>query len=135
MENTTVKVTKAMKFEMIKNIINAAEMTDEDKTMLLEFCDDQLTALAAKAAKAKEQAIQKKAESDALTSTIADCLTEEYQTVAEIMTNFADDEEITKAKVVSRLGKLVRDGVADKETVKTDENKKVVAYRLAAVEG
>lgn len=129
MENTT-KITKAMKFEMLKAILEVAEVEEADKAMLVEFCDDQLNALAVKAAKAKEQAIQKKAESDALTSAIADVLTSEYQTVNEIMVNFAEDEEITKAKIVSRLGKLVRDNVAEKESVKDGDNKKVVAYRL-----
>lgn len=129
MENTT-KITKAMKFEMLKAILEVAEVEETDKAMLVEFCNDQLNALAVKAAKAKEQAIQKKAESDALTSAIADVLTSEYQTVNEIMVNFADDEDITKAKIVSRLGKLVRDNVAEKETVKDGDNKKVVAYRL-----
>lgn len=129
MENTT-KITKAMKFEMLKAILEVADVEEADKAMLVEFCDDQLNALAVKAAKAKEQAIQKKAESDALTSAIADVLTSEYQTVNEIMVNFAEDEEITKAKIVSRLGKLVRDNVAEKESVKDGDNKKVVAYRL-----
>jgi hypothetical protein len=129
MENTT-KITKAMKFEMLKAILEVADVEEADKAMLVEFCDDQLNALAVKAAKAKEQAIQKKAESDALTSAIADVLTSEYQTVNEIMVNFTEDEEITKAKIVSRLGKLVRDNVAEKETVKDGDNKKVVAYRL-----
>ena len=134
MENTT-KITKAMKFEMLKAILEVAEVEEADKDMLVDFCNDQIDALAVKAAKAKEQAIQKKAESDALTSSIADVLTNEYQTVAEIMVNFAEDEDITRAKIVSRLGKLCRDGVAEKETVKDGDNKKVVAYRLATVEG
>jgi hypothetical protein len=129
MENVT-KITKATKFEMIRDIITNAAVADEDKAMLVEFCDAQIEALAVKAAKAKEQAIQKKAESDALTSAIADVLTHEYQTVNEVMVNFTDDEDITKAKIVSRLGKLCRDGVAEKETVKDGDNKKVVAYRL-----
>lgn len=129
MENVT-KITKATKFEMIRDIITNAEVADEDKAMLVEFCDAQIEALAVKAAKAKEQAIQKKAESDALTGAIADVLTHEYQTVNEVMVNFADDEDITTAKIRSRLSKLCRDGVAEKETVKDGDNKKVVAYRL-----
>ena len=133
MENTT-KITKAMKFDMIKEIITNTEADAEVRDMLVAFCDEQLASLAVKAAKAKEQAIQKKAESDALTSAIADVLTSEYQTIAEVMANFADDEDITRAKITSRLGKLVRDNVAEKETVKGEDNKKIVAYRLATTE-
>lgn len=79
-----------------------------------------------KNAKAAERAAQKRAESDELRATIAGLLTDEYQTVAQIMDQL-DVEDLTPAKVVARLTQLRKAGEAHSTDVKVD-SRKVKAY-------
>ena len=45
--------------------------------------------------------------------------------------SLGEGEEITKAKVTARLTQLVKAEVATKDTVKTEDGRKVTAYKLA----
>ena len=78
--------------------------------------------------KAQEKA-KKKAESDALTEEIFERIGDELMTVDEIVVTFDEEEEVSRAKVTARLGKLVNAGRIEKEAVKVD-GKKRMAYRL-----
>lgn len=117
------KMTKRDYFEAIKEIV--AENTD-----LVEFCDKQIEQLDKKAEKAKARAAERKVEGDELRDTIENLLTEEYQIIDDVLAQL-DNEEITKAKVVARLTQLVKNGLAEKAEVKTEDGKKVMAYKLA----
>ena len=70
-----------------------------------------------------------KVEGDELRNTVEATLTEEYQTIADIIAQI-DDEEISKAKVTARLTSLVKSGIAIKEEAKTEDGKKIMVYRL-----
>ena len=108
-----------------------AEIIDilgEDNADLVEFCEKQIEQLDAKAEKAKERATQRKVEGDELRDTIEAILTDEFQTADEI-TEQIEDEEITRAKVIARLTQLVNQDLAEKESVKTADGNKRMAYK------
>lgn len=122
------KVTKKENYEMLMEIVENSN--SEMKAELVDFITKQIESIDAKAAKAKEKAAEKRAEGDELRAAVKAVLTEELQT-AEIILSQIEGEELTKAKIVARLTQLVKNGEASKEEVKTEEGKKVMAYRLS----
>jgi hypothetical protein len=120
------RVTKRDIYADIITMAREAERED-----IVEFCEVQIEQLERKAEKAKERKASKAAAGDALKDAIAAVLTEDLQTAADITEKVMDaGDEVTKAKVVARLTKLVKEGVAGKMQVKVDK-KKVMAYALA----
>ena len=117
------KVTKKEMFTEIKVVLETVEGSEE----LVAFVEKQIEALDNEAAKAKERKAKKVAE-DTLKDTVASLLTDEFQT-AEAIVDAIGDEEVSKAKVVNRLSKLIADGVAVKEQTKVGD-RKVVCYKL-----
>lgn len=122
------KVTKKENYEMLMEIVENSN--SEIKAELVEFITKQIESIDAKAAKAKEKAAEKRAEGDELRAAVKSVLTEELQTAETILSQI-EGEELTKAKIVARLTQLVKNGEASKEEVKTEEGKKVMAYKLA----
>ena len=112
MANTEKKITKRDRFEEIKALL-------PDNADIVEFCDNEIALLDGKAEKAKARNAKKKAEGDALLTAVADILTEDFQTIADI-TDKIDDEDVTNAKVQARLKKLVDSGVAVKEQISVE---------------
>ena len=127
------KITKAMVLTAIKEadltkVDFGAEVTAED---VVAYAEVTLAQLAAKAAKAKEKAAEKKAAADELQEKVAAVLTDELQSAEDIAAQ-VEGEDITKGKVVNRLSKLIEAGVAVKETVKVEGSKtKKMCYKLA----
>lgn len=120
------RVTKRDIYADIITMAREAERED-----IVEFCEVQIEQLERKAEKAKERKASKAAAGDALKDAIAAVLTEDLQTAADITEKVMDaGDEVTRAKVVARLTKLVKEGVAGKMQVKLDK-KKVMAYALA----
>lgn len=117
------KVTKKEMFTEIKAVLETVEGSEE----LVAFVEKQIEALDNEAAKAKERKAMKAAE-DTLKDTVASLLTDEFKT-AEAIVDAIGDEEVSKAKVVNRLSKLIADGVAVKEQTKVGD-RKVVCYKL-----
>ena len=133
----TQKITKRDKLNALIALLNgeAVEIATSD---LVDFCTNEIALLDKKAAKAKETAAKKKAESDELTDTIAALLTDEYQTIADITAQI-DDEDVTVHKTSYRLTQLAKSGVAVKSEVSIpgtngQKARKVVAYALATAE-
>ena len=122
------KVTKKENYEMLMEIVENSN--SEMKAELVDFITKQIESIDAKAAKAKEKAAEKRAEGDELRAAVKTVLTEELQTAETILSQI-EGEELTKAKIVARLTQLVKNGEASKEEVKTEEGKKVMAYKLA----
>ena len=111
------------------------EMFEQIKTKLTDaeevaFIETQIAALDRKAAKAKERAAQRKAEGDELREAIYKVLTTEPKTIAQIIAAVGD-EELTAAKVSSRLGQLVSLEKVAREKVKLESGDERMAYRLA----
>lgn len=120
------RVTKRDIYADIITMAREAERED-----IVEFCEVQIEQLERKAEKAKERKASKAAAGDALKDAIATALTEDLKTAADITQEVMDaGYEATRAKVVARLTKLVKEGVAGKMQVKLDK-KKVMAYALA----
>ena len=122
------KVTKKENYEMLMEIVENSN--SEMKAELVDFITKQINSIDAKAVKAKEKAAEKRAEGDELRAAVKSVLTEELQTAETILSQI-EGEELTKAKIVARLTQLVKNGEASKEEVKTEEGKKVMAYKLA----
>ena len=122
------KVTKKENYEMLLEIVENSN--SEIKAELVEFITKQINSIDAKAAKAKEKAAEKRAEGDELRAAVKAVLTNELQT-AEMILGQIEGEELTKAKITARLTQLIKAGEAVKEEVKTEEGKKVMAYKLA----
>ena len=128
------KITKKEMFALIKETIITGVMPEAiDEDAIVEFCDKEIAALDRKAGKAKETAARKRAEGDELTERVAEVLSDELTTIADI-TELIGDEAVSKAKVQYRLNQLVKAGRAVKEemTVETDGKKrKVMGFMLA----
>lgn len=127
------KITKKERFEELKGIVKAAQVEQETKDALVEFIDTQVALLDKRAASVKARADKAKAEGDELRATIFALVTDEFQS-ADAITAQVGAEDVTKAKVVSRLSQLVEAGKVVKETLKDEESKrKIVHYKLAEV--
>lgn len=132
MENTTKK-TKSMYFEELREMVMTVVTDEEKQNELVEFIDKQIEMLEKRKASAADRAAKKKAESDALTDEIFALIGEDLITVDEIVAAL-DNEEVTRNKVTARLGKLVKAEKIVKESVKTEDGNKRMAYRLNAEE-
>ena len=140
MEKTTV--TARARFE---EIIDLAQLAAEngfegfDFEGMVAFARKEIGKLDKKAAKAKETAAAKKAEGDALTQVVLDCLTDEVEAIAVITERVAAQEgceDVTVGKVQYRLGALAREGKAVKGEVvipatETSKKRTVSGYSRA----
>ena len=124
-----VKVTKKDWYAQIRAVVEASD--NEQKKGILGFIDHEVELLEAKAAKAAERAASKKADGDELRNAVQAVLTDELQTI-DAITAQIEGEDITKAKVTARLTQLVKAGVATKDMVKTEDGRKVTAYKLGS---
>ena len=120
------KITKKEYFAMVAEIIEGSDA--QNKEELMEFIQKQVEALDKKADKAKERAAEKKAAGDELRTKVQSVLTEELQTIDEIV-DAIDEEGVTRNKVVARLTQLVAAGIAIKDKVDSG-SKKVMGYKL-----
>ena len=72
----------------------------------------------------------KEKEADTLIDEVLAVLTDELQTIAQVVAAIGK-EEVTPAKVSYRLNKLVKEGYAEKGDVKVEKSK-LVAYKVVA---
>ena len=128
------KITKKEMFALIQETIITGVMPEAiDEDAIVEFCDKEIAALDRKAGKAKETAARKRAEGDELTERVAEVLSDELTTIADI-TELIGDEAVSKAKVQYRLNQLVKAGRAVKEEMTIESNgkkRKVMGFALA----
>ena len=111
------KITKREMFEAIKETFETGSCKF-DAEVVKAFCDKEIAALDAKAAKAKERAAAKKSEGDELMGQVKAALTGEFQTIADIAAAVAEvNADATVSKVTYRLTKLVEAGDAEKTDV------------------
>ena len=119
------KITKKDMFERLRTLI--PEDAD-DRDILIEFIDLQIGQIDKKAEKARERAEKIKAEGDELRAAVEGALTNEWQTISNII-EVIDDETATRAKISARLSALVKAGIADKEQ-RTVDGKRTMHYKL-----
>lgn len=125
------KITKVEKLTMIRDILAGDGYTEvtEEAIMLIDFVDEQIEQIQAKAEKAKQRAAEKRAEGDALRNTIQSLMTNEWQSIDEIF-NQIEDEEVTRSKITARLTQLIKAGVIEKDSQKSETGNKQMVYRL-----
>jgi hypothetical protein len=128
-ENKIMEDKKLTKKDYYNEILSILTEKDESQE-LIDFVQNQIDALDKRAEKAKERAAEKRAEGDELRETVKSVLTNDFQTVENIVSAI-NDEEVSKAKVIARLTQLVTLGEVEKTDVKSDDGKTRKAYRLA----
>ena len=120
------KITEREMYTMISELLEG----NED---VVAFCEKKIAALDKKAENAKAKAAEKKAAGDELRARVEEVLTDEWQTIAEVVAAL-DDEEVTASKVTYRLNALVDLGVAVKDETKIPSDGKtrvVKVFKLA----
>lgn len=120
------KITEREMYTMISELLEG----NED---VVAFCEKKIAALDKKAENAKVKAAEKKAAGDELRARVEEVLTDEWQTIAEVVAAL-DDEEVTASKVTYRLNALVDLGVAVKDETKIPSDGKtrvVKVFKLA----
>ena len=122
------KKTQAQYFAEIAGILN--EMPDMEE--YVEFLNNRIELLENQAARAKARKAAKEKPEDELMEAVLAQLGESLKTGAEITEALeVEFPEVSKAKVINRLTKLVKTGVAGKIQVKVGDGKRVMAYALA----
>lgn len=130
-----VKITKKVVLEAVKAAAEAGADFGEvvSAADVIAYADATIAQLDAKAAKAKERAAEKKADGDALRAVVEGAITDELQTI-DVITAAVQAvegyEDVTKSKVTARLTQLVKSEKVEKEQVKLEDGRKVMAYRL-----
>lgn len=120
------KITEREMYTMISELLEG----NED---VVAFCEKKIAALDKKTENAKVKAAEKKAAGDELRARVEEVLTDEWQTIAEVVAAL-DDEEVTASKVTYRLNALVDLGVAVKDETKIPSDGKtrvVKVFKLA----
>lgn len=103
-------------------------VTPEDIT---EFIQTSITQIENRAVKAAEKAAEKKAEGDELRGRIKNLLNDNGVMSIPQIVEVLDDEDVTSAKVVSRLGQLVKLGEAFKADQKVDGGRTIKVYSVS----
>lgn len=122
-----VKTIKKDWFALIKTIVENSDHPEKNK--IFAFIDHEVELLDAKAEKAAKRAASKKSEGDELRTMVKSVLTDELQSIDQI-TSQIEGDDITKAKITARLTQLVKFGIATKDNVKTEDGRKLAAYKL-----
>ena len=123
----TIKMTKIDCFEQLAGIVEASDV--ENKEDILKFIQGSIETLENRKRAAQERAEKKKSEPDELAEAVKAVLSEELQTADDIAAQI-EGEDVTKQKVVARLTKMVNAGTVRKDSVKTDDKRKVMGYAL-----
>ena len=123
----TIKMTKIDCFEQLASIVEASDA--ENKEDILKFIQSSIETLENRKRAAQERAEKKKNEPDELADAVKAVLSEELQTADDIAAQI-EGEDVTKQKVVARLTKMVNAGIVRKDSVKTDDKRKVMGYAL-----
>lgn len=123
----TIKMTKIDCFEQLAGIVEASDV--ENKEDILKFIQGSIETLENRKRAAQERAEKKKNEPDELADAVKAVLSTELQTADDIAAQI-EGEDVTKQKVVARLTKMVNAGTVRKDSVKTDDKRKVMGYAL-----
>ena len=116
---------------MTKREIYVALKEIPENAEFVEFFESEIEKIDARNEKEKARRAKKKEQSDILKKKIAALLTSEPQTADTITEKLLEDaeadEQITKNMVTSRLGSLIKDGLAEKKQDKIDD-RRVMTY-------
>jgi hypothetical protein len=132
-------MTKMTEREMYTMIRDAFENgTPVDVNEVIEFTNKKIAALDKRAAKAKERAAAKRAETDVIYEAVMGALGDTVITIADIEAAIKDSTpDATPGKISNRLMKLVDNGIAVREEITVPSKtggraRKLQGYKLAA---
>ena len=114
--------TKYTKVDALHEIMEAMA----DNANVMAYCENELTLIDKKNAKARERAAAKRAEGDELQADVLAVITDAPQTRDDILAG-----ELTVGKIQAKLNNLVEAGKIEKCKVKTEDGKTKTAYTLA----
>jgi len=119
----TEKITK-------RDILGMIAEKCADDAVIVEYCEKEIASLDAKAVKAKERALAKRAAGDELQAVIASLLTNEPQTAEQLLAQIEDESgELTKQKIVAKMRNLVDTNQASKCDIKIEVDGKNVSRK------
>lgn len=127
------KITKREMYVAIAEMMETGECK-YPADAVKEFCENEIALLDKKAAKAKENAAKKKAESDELTETVYATMNDaEFEPIA-VIAGRIEGEDVTVSKITYRLTQLVKNGRAEKQEITVpggegQKNRKIQGYR------
>lgn len=136
------RVTKRDMYEIIKEAalagkIDLADVEVDGITVdgdaIIDFCEKEIEALDKKKVAAKARADKKKEEGDELTEAVKAALGADFEPIDDIAAR-VDFPDCTKAKVQYRLGKLAKDGFAERADLVVEgdgKKRKIAGYKLA----
>ena len=126
-------MTKHEVYAAIITAVNAGTVSIEgmDSSELVSFFEHEIENLDKRAERSR--AAKKRAEGDPLKDVIKDILTDEFQTIADVVAQIEGDD-VTTSKVTYRLNSLVTEGFAEKTdypvSAEGSKARVVKAYRL-----
>ncbi len=129
------KVTKKEVLVAIKAVAeNGADFGEIKAEDVIAYVDKTIAQMDAKAVKAKEYGAKKRAEGDVLYTAVIDAIAADPRTIDYITEEVKETvEDVTRAKVIARLTKAVKEGKAFKAQIKV-EGKKVIVYANEPIE-
>ena len=131
-------MTKREVFEAIIAGANASTLTIEGMKSeeVVAFFENEIVNLDKRAERSRATSAKKRAEGDALKELVKSLLTEEFQTIADVVAQI-EGEDVTASKVTYRLNSLAAEGYAEKADVQIPASAEgakarvVKAYRIA----
>ena len=115
-----------------KEMYNTIKALNADNEDIVAFCDNEISLLEKKAAKAKEAAAKKRAAGDELTDAVyAAVSTENFEPIPEITAKISGPD-VTISKVTYRLTQLVKAGKVEKTEVTIPGGEGVKARKVMA---
>lgn len=128
--NVVKTSTKKEKFAQIIEILETVGGNAE----LIACMNHEIELIDRKAENAKKAATKRKAKPDELIDVVKDALTDEFQTLADLVKKI-DRADVTSSKISTRCATLVENGIAEKDSIKIPGEKGykarvLVAYRL-----
>lgn len=132
-----MKEKKLIKKDFYEAIIKAMQTGEIniDPQLVIEWAQNEIVQLDAKAEKAKARAEKKKAEGDPMMDWVRQVLTDDFAFTSDITLKVGEiageDADITVHKIQYRLNQLVKSGVAEAtdKQVEGDKKRTLKAYR------
>ena len=120
------RLTKKDLFGMLLEVLQEADLEQEESDMLVEFINHEIELVEKKNSNKK----QKEKSEDVLKELVYSKLdSSEFKTTQVILSEISDFEGVSSAKVSARLTALVNDGLVVKEQVKQG-NRKLMGYKI-----
>lgn len=133
-------MTKREVFEAIITATNAGSVTVDGMTSeeVVAFFENEIGNLDKRAERSRATAAKKREAGDALTETVKGILTDDFQTIADVVAQI-EGEDVTASKVTYRLNALVKEGYAEKADVQVPgvdgaKARTVKAFKIAPQE-